>query len=207
MIKHAYIPVLLFLFLWSCSTTEPVTEAEKEAASPYFELTDIILEEYVLENLDEFDRMLVESRSTLSDQFLDLDHDMPEIFTREVIKDDRDVDVYAGFRVQILSTRDVVHADTTKDNFMAWADSTIAGYAPEAYVFFRQPYYRVRAGDFHDRDMAIELSRLLKQFYPDAWVVHDRIEPNRVPADTAVIKYREPEDALQPVNTRRLNNR
>jgi hypothetical protein len=189
--KKALLPLLLFLFLWSCSTTEPVTEKDS-TPSPYIDLTDDIIEEYILENLDEFDRMLFENRSSLSDQFVDLDHDMPEIFTREVVSDAQNVDEFAGYRVQILSTRDVVHADTTKDNFAAWADSTITGFSPEAYILFRQPYYRVRAGDFHDRDMAIEFSRLLKQFYPDAWVVHDRIEPARVPADTATIKYREP---------------
>lgn len=189
--KKALLPFLLFLFLWSCSTTEPITERET-TTSPYIDLTDDIIEEYIFENLDEFDRMLFVNRSSLSDQFVDMDHDMPEIFTREVISDDQNVDEYAGYRVQILSTRDVVHADTTKDNFAAWADSRITGFTPEAYILFRQPYYRVRAGDFNNREMAIEFSRLLKQYYPDAWVVHDRIEPNRVPVDTARIRYVDP---------------
>jgi hypothetical protein len=144
--------------------------------------------------------MLVENRSMLTDQFDNLRHDMPEVFTREIVKDEREVDQYAGFRVQILSTRDVEEADSIRDEFMAWADSSFHDYTPDAYVLFRQPYYRVRTGDFHDREMAIEFSRLVKIHYPDAWIVHDRVEPQNVPADTVEIRFKDPEDLLQPVD-------
>jgi len=45
---------------------------------------------------------------------------------------------------------------------------------------FRQPYYRVRVGNFKIRENAIEFSRILKNRYPDAWVVHDRIDPENI---------------------------
>jgi len=32
---------------------------------------------------------------------------------------------------------------------------------------------------------------MLKSRYPDAWVVHERIEPSNVPADTANIRFRD----------------
>lgn len=200
--KRSLIPLFLFLFVWSCSTTEEITrsdDSDRSSTAPYLEIPFEVIDEFVFEELDDFQIMLLETRTSLSDQYVNLEHDMPELFTREIVREEREVDEYAGFRVQILSTRDVVHADTTRDAFLAWADSTIHGYQPDAYVFFRQPYYRVRAGDFRDRDQAIEFSRLLKQYFPDAWVVHDRITPYRTPADTADIRYTQPEDLLQEV--------
>jgi hypothetical protein len=85
-----------------------------------------------------------------------------------------------------------VEADSTKDNFRAWADENIKGYSPEAYVTFRQPYYKVRVGDFRDQQKANNFSRMLKEEYPAAWVVHDRIEPEFLPADTTRIEFVNP---------------
>lgn len=183
----SYITILI-VFLWSCSTTKTVSEEDDD--SPYIEVSDEVVDEFVLENLDDFERKLLATRNQLSDQFSNLEHDLPEVFLHEVVEEEVEVDEYAGYRVQILSTRDVVEADTTKDDFQAWADSTIEGYEAEAYVFFRPPYYRVHAGDFHNKDTAVEFSKILKLRYPDAWVVHDRIEPDKVPADTIKIQIK-----------------
>lgn len=198
MTRISLIILFISLLVVSCATTEETIKsdtADAPTAEPYLTITEDVIEQFVVEELDELQLQLLQTRSSLSDQFSNLEHDMPELFTREIVREEREIDEYAGYRVQILSTRDVVHADTTRDSFVAWADTKIDGFQPEAYVFFRQPYYRVRAGDFRDRDKAIEFSRILKEFYPDAWVVHDRIEPFRVPADTVQIKLAEPEDS------------
>lgn len=187
------LPILLLLNM-SCSTTEPLKEGQRstdEGRSPYIEISDEEIEEFVMDDLDEDERTLYLNRSRLTDEFANIDHDLPEIFTREITIDENAVDRFAGFRVQLISTRDVVEADEVKDNFIAWADSTIEGYEPNAYVHFRQPYYRVRAGDFQDRQKAIEFSRLIKQHYPDSWIVHDRIEPQYAPADTTTFRFKE----------------
>ena len=188
---------LFLIAMVSCSSTERTTDRDDEDTgneSPYTDITGRMASEFLVEDMDEFERLLYETRNSLDDESSGLDHEMPEMFTKEVASRQSEVDEFAGYRVQILSTRDVVHADTTRDGFIAWADTTIAGYQPAAYVFFRQPYYRVRAGDFRDRELAIEFSRILKQYYPDAWVVHDRIEPYRMPADTADIRIRRPDE-------------
>lgn len=196
--------LLSLLLLWSCATPESVADdddPDRRAESPYTERAEEDEEEFIPDELDELDRLLFDYRSDLTDRFDNLQHDIPEIFTREIVRDDSDVDQFAGFRVQILSTRSVTEADSTRDNFVAWADTTMYGYQPDAYVIFRQPYYRVRAGDFHSRDMAIEFSRLIKNHFPNAWVVHDRVEPDLVPSDTTDIRFREPGDALIPVDS------
>jgi hypothetical protein len=192
--KKLILGILFFPLLLSCSTTESVTEKDDDATterSPYLEISDEAVEEFALEELDEFERTLYLNRTRLTDRFSTIQHDMPELFTREVAIEESETDQFAGYRVQILSTRDVIHADTTRDNFVAWSDTTMEAYKPNAYVHFRQPYYRVRTGDFQNREKAIEFSRLIKQQYPEAWVVHDRIEPQSVPADTTIFRFRE----------------
>ncbi len=140
----------------------------------------------------EYDKTVYDqTRSTLSDQFPNDGLTIPEPYTREVpgvIVED--ADPFAGFRVQILSTRQVLEADSVKDQFRVLSDSLFAGYQPVAYIRYRSPYYRVRVGDFSTRERAITLSGLLKPWYPDAWVVYERIEPTRVPADTVAIELR-----------------
>lgn len=184
----------LLTVLAACSTTEKTTrdadeDEETSADQPIFDMSPEVVEAYLMEEMTESERELFETRSTLADQFATVEQDMPEIFLRNVEQeDDEFVDQYAGFRVQLLSTRSVAEADSTKDNFRVWADEHIEGYNPEAYVLFRQPYYKVRVGDFRNQQKANEFSRLLKNEFPNAWVVHDRIEPQYLPADTTQIR-------------------
>ena len=189
--------ILALIIAIGCATSETVSDSDDSTQndrSPYFNIDDEAVEEFVLEELDEFEQQLYLNRNRLTDQFSNIQHDLPEEFTREVAIEESEEDRYAGYRVQILSTRDVVHADTTRDNFVAWADTTMQGYKPNAYVHYRQPYYRVRAGDFSSREKAIEFSRLIKQEYPEAWIVFDRIEPDRTPADSTIFRFLELDD-------------
>lgn len=185
----------LLVILHACATTEPSSEndsAEGTVRETILDLPDETYEEYVdVESLNEEERLLFENRSQLTDLFASSSHDMPEHFLREVKVNEEDVDNYAGFRIQIISTRDMDLADSTQIQFNAWADTTFREFEPRAYTFFRQPYYRVRVGDFHDRERAIEFSRIIKNRFPDAWVVHDRINPFRIPADTTQFEIQE----------------
>lgn len=198
--------LLLFLLLLAgCGTTERA--ADEEESDPIFELRDDDDEDYdpmADESLTEEERLLVRTRSNLSQHYSEATQVIPEIFLKEIVIDERQVDPYAGFRVQLFTTTNVAAADSVRDHFVAWADTTIAGYEPDAYVIFRSPNYRVRAGDFQNRDRAIQFSNMLKPRYPDAWVVHERIEPSNVPADTADIRFVD----LVPVDPQRaINNR
>lgn len=183
---------IVAILLTGCSATEHITKSEESPSDrPIFDMDQDVIEQYLLEKMDDTERLLFENRSQLSDQFASVEIDMPEIFTKKVVKEEQAVDVYAGFRVQLIITRDVSIADSTKDEFRLWSNTHIAGYEPEAYVIFRQPYYRVRAGNFRDQKKAVEFSKLLKNKFPNAWVVHDRIEPSNLPADTTNIHMKE----------------
>lgn len=179
-------------FAVSCATTEPTTSEEEST----IDSEDGIPEEYREESLSETERLLLSTRSELSNHYSENMVEVPELYLQEIIVNERQSDPYAGFRVQLLSTRNVAEADSVRDYFVAWADSVIAGYEPDAYVVFRSPNYRVRAGDFQDRDRAVHFSGMLKSRYPDAWVVHERIEPSKVPADSSEIRFGAP-DAVE----------
>ncbi len=194
-----YISIFIALLIAGCGTTETVTEAGPD--QPLFDIDEEIAEEYLAAEMDEFDRLLYENRSRLSDRFATIEHDIPDIFLREVVREESEAERYAGFRVQIISTRNVAEADSLQDDFRAWANERFENYEPEVYVLFRQPYYRVRTGDFRDRNQAIEFSRLVKNRYPEAWVVHDRIEPELAPNRNAPMRFKERIPSLQNIIT------
>lgn len=176
--------------LYSCSTTKSVTDVP---ATVIFEMDDDEIDEYLREELSAEDYLLYQNRSFLSDRFANLEHDMPVTYLKEINHDIREVDESEGFRIQILSTRNVAHADSVRDDFRLWSSKQIDGQIVNAYIFFRQPYYRVRVGDFRNRANAIEFSQLIKPRYPEAWVVHDRIVPENVMPDSILKKLVTPD--------------
>lgn len=150
----------------------------------------------------ELRQILASTRSKLSDVYLTQQHDMPKPFLRKDTTDVVQRDPFDGFRIQIISTRNVDLADSVKLQFSMWADTTISGYSPKAYIFFKQPYFKVHVGDFHDRNMANEVSKMIKRKYPEAWVVHDRIDPNLVPADSTQIDWAANEESSDTTSYR-----
>ncbi|MFU8811364.1 MAG: SPOR domain-containing protein [Balneolaceae bacterium] len=191
---------MILLIAVSCSPTETVTERDREGAGveergSLFDLPDEVVDDFLAENMSDWERLLFQSRSSLSDQYASIGGDVPDVFLQQIEEEETVVDRYAGYRVQLYTTRSVQIADSIRNEFLVWADSVFAGFDPNAYVLFRSPNYRVRAGDFRDRDRAVAFSRLLKNRYPDAWVVHDRIEPGRIPGEQIEIRFRTAEEA------------
>ena len=45
----------------------------------------------------------------------------------------------------------------------------------KAYISFRQPYYRVRIGDFRTRLEAVKFLGIIRKKYPYAWEIKDKI--------------------------------
>jgi hypothetical protein len=82
----------------------------------------------------------------------------------------------AGFRVQVLLTQDIDQA--------AGVRLTIAGSLPEEWVYlvYDLPYYKVRVGNYADRESANQsVRRLVAMGYADAWVVPDKVLRNPPP--------------------------
>jgi hypothetical protein len=173
-----YFPLFILLFaIAGCSasketvqqTMEEIRNQAKNTPSAYgFQLKDL--------------------RTQLSDAYAYRENEIPEGFNR--IKQHQEVEknLYEGYRIQIYSGQNVDEADTTAAHFRAWADTTIVGYQPNTYVFFRTPHYRVHVGDFHEHERAVQFSNIVKRYFKDAWVVYDKVNPQSVPADTTVIE-------------------
>lgn len=179
------------LILSGCATTEDAASTEDTPS----DLPKKVAME--AEELAELRLLLDSNRSQLKDVYTTQHHDMPSAFLKEQADDTDTSNPYTGYRVQIISTRNVELADSVKIDFSVWADSTIKGYTAQSYVFFNQPYYKVHVGDFQERNRANHFSQLVKNKYPEAWVVHDRIKPEHTPVDTATFSLKTEKDRLQ----------
>lgn len=186
--------------LSSCSTSKELSNDSSDEDTPILPVDEQVAEEYIRSELDEFERVLYDNRSYMSVHFSQIDQEIPDQFLKEAVREERETDQFAGFRVQILSTREVADADSTTDEFRAWSSEQLPVYEIETYIVYRQPYYRVRVGNFKIRENAIEFSRLLKNRYPDAWVVHDRIDPENITE-----KEDSPEEDVNGTNTTETN--
>ena len=142
---------------------------------------------------DDFLVAMNDNRSSLRDAYAGFSNSIPAVFRQE--SEARDIgDPNEGYRIQIFSTRNVDDADEMANNFQTWARQHLTEYIPKVYVLFRQPYYKVHVGNFQFHDQAMKLNKILKSDFPDAWVVHDEVEPDLVPADS--LNFQENESHL-----------
>jgi len=89
-------------------------------------------------------------------------------FDMVLIKDSTQL-ISEGFRVQILATRYFEYADSL-------AISISKRITDSVYVEFEVPNYKVRVGDFINRDSAESLQQeLLNMGYKSAWILRSRI--------------------------------
>lgn len=180
--------VSIFLIVVGCSSSQKA----KRGRSPQTQ-TDTAMS---TENMTALQQTLAATRNSLSDVYTTQKQDMPPAFTKKDSSNESiNSDPFDGYRVQLISTRNQQMADSLAESYRSWADSTVSGYSADAYVFFRQPFYKVHIGDFHEREQANDYSKLIKRKYPDAWVVHDRINPEKVPADTSSFSLISPDSS------------
>ncbi|MGB0347774.1 MAG: SPOR domain-containing protein [Balneolaceae bacterium] len=184
------LPFLLLLV--ACSSSEPVIQSIPIQEDNLPTTESVNLDDDVSSKSEEVEESNSEIEypylSSLSDTYFNRQNEIPKAFSR--IKkeiEEKEVDLFEGYRVQIFSGLNPALADTAAKRFRAWSAANIQGYQAETYTFFKAPYYRVHVGDFHDRIRAIEFSNLLKRRFRDSWVVYDRVNPYNVPADTVFI--------------------
>lgn len=117
--------------------------------------------------------------SQLSDNYAMLHNTVPESF-RDIEAEEERRNSNQGYRVQIISTRDLEEVETTESEFLTWMREEEITPRHETYIRFRQPYYRLHLGDFRSRAEAIEFSQVVRTQYPNAWVVPDQIDPDAI---------------------------
>ena len=81
-----------------------------------------------------------------------------------------------GYRIQVFSSNSKADADAFVEEAIAWWDArpeeTPALFPEElpVHTVYRQPYYRVRLGDFVSREKAEKALQYTKQHFPDAFL-------------------------------------
>jgi hypothetical protein len=96
-----------------------------------------------------------------------------------------------GFRVQLLSTKDLENATRAKSIAMEqFSDVRV-----KFYLEFDSPYYKVRLGDFKTREEAEYTRELVRsRGYPKAWIVKSKIWSNpEFPSEADSIAIDSPE--------------
>lgn len=129
-------------------------------------------------------QLLDQNRNSLAELQRSEQLEIPRAFLKEdTTRSSTDNNPYQGYRIQLISTRNIQRADTTAESFNQWISEHIPDYRAKSYITFKQPYYKVHVGDFQNRMRAIQFTKLIKKKYPDAWVVPDEINPGSVPPD------------------------
>ena len=79
-----------------------------------------------------------------------------------------------GFRVQVFATQDRNKADELQEQLTL-------KFNEKNYIIFEAPNYKLRIGDFLDRDEAEKLRmKLVVNNFPSSWIVRTRILPDLV---------------------------
>lgn len=175
--------LLMFFGILGCSSSEPMMDsAQSENLTSGSENS--------ISSTNDSEKEIAEYPylSSLSDTYRNRSNDIPSVYSelkQEIVEEN--TNPYEGYRIQIFSGQNVALADTAAKRFRTWSAEHIGGYQADTYTFFKAPYYRVHVGDFHEREEAIAFSNMIKRRFRDSWVVFDRVDPFKVPADSVVI--------------------
>ena len=84
---------------------------------------------------------------------------------------DSNITEIEGFRVQVFATQDRGKADKLQKELASKFKENI-------YIIFEAPNYKLRMGDFLDRDKAeILRMELAASNYPSSWILRTKIQP------------------------------
>ena len=79
--------------------------------------------------------------------------------------------IIEGFRVQILATKELAKAEQLQKDLSNILNQNI-------YIVFEAPNYKVRVGNFIDRNRAeVFRKNILNKGYTSSWIIRTRIEP------------------------------
>ncbi len=85
----------------------------------------------------------------------------------------RTVELIPGFRVQVMFSNSIDEASKVK------SDVAILFPVDMVYMLYDSPYYKVRVGDYQERNSAAHaLKILLDKGYVQSWIVPDRVQKN-----------------------------
>jgi hypothetical protein len=99
---------------------------------------------------------------------------LDSVFIKDSIVDSTQI-IVEGFRVQVLATRERGSAERLREEL-------ILTYTYDIFIVFEAPNYKVRMGNFFDRQQAERFRQILvRKGYSSAWIIRTRIDPKRKP--------------------------
>ena len=92
------------------------------------------------------------------------------LFNDKVLIDSTQI-VIEGYRVQVLATKQLAKAEKLQKDLSSILNQKI-------YIVFEAPNYKVRVGNFIDRNKAENFRKnIVKKGYSSSWIIRTRIEP------------------------------
>ena len=175
------VPLLAVVLLVISACSGPRETAEPEPEPAPVEVEPINMAEY-----ETFDPSGYEDAPPTPPE---VEHDVPDRLMEGKVTGGTSR-VVQGYRVQLFSAQDKREADRVYAQAVDWwernrrdgtLDEVYSGDPadPPVYVVYRQPYYRVRLGNFATRTDALKVLRLLEQNFSRAFVVPDRVTLTR----------------------------
>jgi len=170
-LKHAFLSVLMCVFVAACSSSSPVvTDVQPEEPTGPTSWSEV---ETV--DMNDYPDMLPDVDDTL-------EHDVPQSLMNSTADDGTAVEL-DGYRVQVFSSSERNEAAQVEDEVQRWLNGLSEGQrnamglgeVVSVYSFYRPPFYRIRVGDFEKRDDALTLTSALQRQWPGALIVPDRV--------------------------------
>lgn len=156
--------ILFITYLVGCSSSRKTTvESEPASSEP---VLDESFDPLILDDEDiTFSEEIIypvkpEVESTITETKMALENSNVEI---------------DGFRVQIFATKDIEAATIAKKEAeFAFIDDSV-----NIYIEFDSPYYKIRAGDYRDRENAENFRETARQKgYATSWIVKTKVWSN-----------------------------
>jgi len=159
-LRKSIIFLVLLIFLFGCAGTKKQT-GQKPLSGEKIEL-DESFDPLLLDDED----IKFETKSKPSEPVSPVNLP-PE--HKEAIPTNQLVD---GFRIQLISTKDLESATKAK----LIAEEQFADLQINFYLEFDSPYYKVRVGDFRNREDAESIREVIRsRGYPKAWIVKTKV--------------------------------
>ncbi len=168
--RFLLLPLLAFV-LAACSSSQATTDPNPDPT------TDTPTVTYDLADYEDFDASVYPDAPPPAPS---LEHRVPQ-----QLMDNRagrgTTQTLQGFRVQVLNTQDKQDAIQLEEDAKAWWRSLTASERPDGlqtldvHNVYRQPYYRIRLGDFATRSEADNALAFIQQRFPNAFVIPDMV--------------------------------
>ncbi len=173
--------ILLLFFLTACSGSREAAQPPAEPPRDLPQPATVNLADY-----EDFDAEAYPDEAPVEEVVVE--HDVPEaLMGGKVTASSGGSRTVQGFRIQVFLTQDKAAANAKEQQVLDWWQSLSASERPRdlfprgpaVYVVYRQPYYRVRMGDFVERSDAQRALRLIQDQFPNASIAPDRVTVTR----------------------------